>query len=153
MKTAFIALILSFLLLGAIDSAEAARKGALYEVITSTRTIERGQVIGLDDVKSSSVYRHDPRAVTDINAVLGKSLKRTVGKNTTIKHDYLTNGPMVKRGDNIMIVAQREGLRVTAQGRARQNADIGEMIELDNLASGKVITGRLIDSHTVLINF
>ena len=155
MKSICAALLLSLLVFPALWPAAAA--GAAqekpYGVIISTRTIERDHVIGPEDLKSTTVSRHDPRAVTDLNEVLGKTLKRTVGKNTTIKRDYLKQGPMVRRGDDIMIVAQREGLRVTAEGRARENADIGEMIQLENLASGKVITGRLIDASTAIINY
>lgn len=155
MKFLFPVLLFCLIAFTASSSVEAAAADTktLYEVIISSRPIERDHVITLEDVKSRSVSRLDPRAVTDINAVLGKSLKRTIGKNTTIKRDYLKKGPSVKRGDEITIVARSNGLRVTARGRARENADIGEMIELDNLASGKIIMGRLIDSATVLVSF
>ncbi len=153
MKSIYAVLILILLCLPVFTPAKAAQKDAAYVAIVSTRTIERDQVIGPDDVKAVTLSKYDPRTEPNIKNVIGKSLKRTVGKNTAIKSDYLKVGPMVRKGDDIMIVAQRGGLKVTVNGVAKESADIGELIRIENLSSGSIVTGKLIDRSTALINF
>ena len=128
-----------------------------YDVVVSTRTLEKGHIIVMGDVELISTKKNDPRAVKSIDAILGMSLKRTVGKRTTIKSDYLIDPSSVaqslKRGSDVVLVFQIEGLRVTAGGRLKEKANVGDYVKIENISSGKVITGKLIDAHTVVVNF
>jgi flagella basal body P-ring formation protein FlgA len=130
---------------------------ASNDVVVSTRTLVRNHVITSRDVELISSRRRDPRAVRDVDSVIGKVLKRTIGASTTIKHDYLKDGSLklesVDRGGDVRIIVEGEGLRVATEGKLRESAKVGEFVKIENLSSGKIITGRLIDDSTVVVNF
>jgi flagella basal body P-ring formation protein FlgA len=147
-------LIISLILIAAsLTTAEAARKSSSYEVVASTRVIERGQKIVSEDITTITVSNRDPRVATNISEVVGMTLKRTVGKNTPIKRDYLLASSPVKKGDEILLIAKRGGIKVSTEGRAMENANVGDVINLENVKSGKIISGKLVDSSTAIINF
>lgn len=153
----FILTIITLLTLPTVVTA--GRAGSTtYDALISTRRLERGHVITRSDIMLVTTRKNDPRAVSDMTEVVGKRLKRTLGANTTIKRDYLLDALIngnkrVSRGDEVVIIVEMYGLRVTADGRLRESAKVGEMVETENLSSGKIITGMLINANTVVVNF
>lgn len=131
--------------------------GAYYDVVVSTRTLERGHIISRGDVELISANKNDPRAVAELDTVIGMALKRTIGRNTAIKRDYLVGASSkvrgLSRGGVVVIIVERDGLRVSAEGRLRENAKIGDIVRIENLSSGKIVFGRLIDENTAVVNF
>jgi flagella basal body P-ring formation protein FlgA len=76
-----------------------------------------------------------------------------VDAGTVLRPDLLEFPPLVKRGDRVRIVLESAGLRISAFGQAKQKGAQGEMIPVVNLDSNKVIHARVVDSHTVRIEF
>ncbi|MBE9531637.1 MAG: flagellar basal body P-ring formation protein FlgA, partial [Proteobacteria bacterium] len=139
MKSVKITLFVFLLILTLPAFSLAARASTnYYDAVITTRTLERGHVITGADVELISTSRNDPRAARDLDSVIGMALKRTIGSDTTIKRDYLLSAASrvkgLNRGSDVVIVARRGGLRVTADGRLRQSAEIGDIVRIENLS-------------------
>ncbi len=126
-----------------------------YDIFRSTRSLKRGQIIQPHDVEmvrmtSDRVIRN---LVSDSNEIIGHRLIRNLEEGETILTHMLRRVPLVKRGDRILIIAQRGALRVTAPGVVKENGFKNDTIRVVNIHSRKVILGKVIDSRTIRINF
>ena len=61
--------------------------------------------------------------------------------------------PVIRKGDVIQIVAETAALKLTTQGVAKEDGGIGERIRIVNTNSSKVIYARIMDAHTVSVQF
>jgi flagellar basal body P-ring formation protein FlgA len=52
----------------------------------------------------------------------------------------------------VVLVYETSGLRVETQGIAEENGRTGELIQVKNPASGKLLRGRVLDGRLVRIN-
>ena len=92
-------------------------------------------------------------AVTTYEAVLGKRTKRAIKTDAVLSTDHIELPPLVKRGDVVSIIAESDGLRITALGEVRQMGCRGERINVLNLDSKKCIYAHVLDSNTVRVDF
>lgn len=126
-----------------------------YNIFRSTRSLKRGKIIQPQDVemvrmKSDRVIRN---LVSDPNEIIGYRLVRNLEEGETLLTHMLRRVPLVKRGDRILIIAQRGALRVTAPGVVKENGFINDTIRVENIHSRKIVLGTVIDSRTIRINF
>ena len=91
--------------------------------------------------------------IRDPEEVLGKRTKRAISAQTVLRPDLVEFPPVVKRGDVVVIVAETEGLKVTALGEVKKKGRIGERIPVINFDSRKVLYARVVDANTVKIEF
>ena len=61
--------------------------------------------------------------------------------------------PLVKRGDVVMIVAETNGLKITALGQVKKKGARGDRIPVVNFESQKVLYARVMDANTVKVDF
>jgi flagella basal body P-ring formation protein FlgA len=72
---------------------------------------------------------------------------------TPIRREHLEAPAAVRRGDVVLLVAERDGLRITAPGEVRGDAGIGDQVHVTNRVSRKDVVGRVIDPSTVAVEF
>ena len=127
----------------------------IKEVVVAKRPIGRYKPIRQEDVQVQrlNVANMSSGVITDINAVLGRRAKRHIYPKTVLRSDMVEYPPIIKRGDLVLIVAQKKGLRITAMGEAKKSGRRGEMIKVVNLDSKKILFAKVIDGDTVSIEF
>lgn len=91
--------------------------------------------------------------ISEPEAVIGKRTRRAVESHTVLRPDLVELPPVVKRGDRVKIVVESSGMRITAEGEAKQKGCVGERIPVVNLGSNKVVQARVVDGQTVRIEF
>ena len=127
----------------------------LAEMVVTKRPLRRHQVITEDDIhlKKMDLSKIKSNAVTTYEEVLGKRTKRTINTDEVLRTEYLELPPLVKRGDVVSIIAESDGLRITALGEVRKKGCRGERIKVLNLDSKKCIYAHVLDSNTVRVDF
>ncbi len=133
-------------------TADVARFG---DVAVPTRAVARGEVLAAGDV---TVDRQDlsqlPRnLVTAPEDLVGMMARAPLLPWAPVRTEQVSRPTLVHRGDAVVIVAQRNGLRVTAPGEVRHDAGVGERVAVVNRGSGKALVGRLVDRDTVVVEF
>lgn len=98
------------------------------------------------------IGRLPPGYFTDVNKILGLSVKRQIAPGTAITDSLLEKPLIIKRGKPVSIVAKYGGIEVTVAGTALQNGSEGQFIRVQNTNSKKIITGKVVDETTVQIN-
>jgi len=127
----------------------------LADVVITKKPLGRHKPITEDDIM---VLRMDlskvpSDVITDPEAVLGKRTRRAIGSKTVMRANLVEFPPLVRRGDVVMIVAETNGLKITALGQVKKKGALGDRIPVMNFDSKKVLYARVMDANTVKIEF
>jgi flagellar basal body P-ring formation protein FlgA len=127
----------------------------LTRVVVARRPLGRYKPIDDDDIEVKDVDAAGLPAdcITRPETVIGKRTRRPVDTGTVLRPDLVEFPPLVKNGDRVRIIAETSGLRISAFGQVKQKGCQGELIQVVNLDSNKVVYARVVDSHTVKIDF
>lgn len=124
-------------------------------VVVAKRNISRGErldrsVMKLEKRDLARVYRD---FVTDIRLLAGQRARRSVRAGQVISLSHAVAPLLVKRGDQVVIRAEGEGIYASTSGEALQDGSRGETIRVRNLSSGKVITAWVVEKGVVETRF
>jgi flagellar basal body P-ring formation protein FlgA len=81
----------------------------------------------------------------------GRRVERTLPAGTPLTVDMFEPDLIVRRGQDVMLVVQANGIEVRAAGRALQDAAAGGRLKVVNLSSEKVIEGVAESSDVVRV--
>lgn len=119
-------------------------------VAVATAAVAAGRPIAAQDV---ALERRPLGAATaptsDLDAVVGLSSRRALRAGQVIDTPALAAPVLVRRGAAVRIVARNGQVLVTAAGEALAAGRQGELIEVRNSATGKVIQARVTGSNEV----
>jgi len=123
------------------------------QVVVASRLISAGSLVTADSVifERRDVGRMPPGYITDINKVLGFVVKRQIVPGATMTDSMVEKPVLIKRGQNVRIVAVIGGIEATALGVVMQNGSMGQLVRVQNVSSKKIITGQIIDEMTVKV--
>lgn len=123
------------------------------EVLTTARPISRGDTITRADIiarrqEISKLTRGYYRQADD---VIGKLAARSLPAGTPLSPRMLKARLLVRRGDDVTILADTGSLQVRSKGKALQNAALGERITVRNTRSKRIVEGIAIRAGTVQV--
>jgi flagella basal body P-ring formation protein FlgA len=130
--------------------------GSVYETVqlpVLARSVAPGEVIQLSDLDWMAV-RIDhvaANAVTDPKQLVGMTARRPLRSNQMLRVNDVAMAPTIHRGSMVTLLVQTENMTLTAQGRALEDAAIGQPIRVINPMSNKTLTGVVKDPTTVSI--
>ena len=117
------------------------------KIVVLAKNISKGQVVSEDDLLL--VDRPEAKfhgAFKEIEEVIGRKTKVSLASGTVVKARHLETVYLVSKEDTVLVVAQNNKLSITTSGTALEEGQLGDMIEIKNIKSGKVlkaiITGR-----------
>ena len=84
-----------------------------------------------------------------IQDVVGLRAKRSVASGTTLHAGLLQRAKLIKRGGQVDIVSIIGGLQVRMRGKALADGGRGDRIQVENLSSGRVVSGTVVSSGVV----
>ena len=127
----------------------------MVDVVVAKKPLQKHKPITEDDVV---LYKMDladlpGNVFMDLEAVLGKRTRRAIGSNTVLRTDLIELPPIIQRGDIVVVVAESNGLRITALGKAKRKGRLGDRIPVENFDSKKILHAEIVDSRTVKIEF
>jgi flagella basal body P-ring formation protein FlgA len=130
--------------------------GTVYETIqlpVLSHPLAPGEVIQLSDIDWLSVRldRVAPNAATDPKQLVGMTARRPLRDRTMLRLSDVTMAAAVKRGTMVTLLVTTENMTLTAQGRALEDAALGQPIRVVNTMSNKQLTGVVRDGTTVTI--
>ncbi len=130
--------------------------GSVYETLqlpVLARPVAPGDVIQSTDLNWISVRldRIAPNAVTDPKQLVGMTARRPLRDGQMLRITDVTMAAAVKRGSMVTLVVTTESMTLTAQGRALEDAALGQPVRVVNTMSNKQLTGVVKDGTTVTI--
>ena len=107
-------------------------------IALSRKTLLTAADINLEEVNILSNTR---AMIFDEDAVIGKELKRALRAGSTISPGMLMLPTLIKRGDGVVIVAQKGSLIVRVSGTALASGTMGQQIAVRNSSSERTVKG------------
>jgi flagella basal body P-ring formation protein FlgA len=128
----------------------------LYDnVVCADRDLARNTVLSANDlqIESRDISGWRQNFLIDPEEAVGKQLKNPLKAGTVLLDRFLIAPVLVKRGDQVVILAQSDRFRITALGEAKTAGSKGEMIRVKNLMSRKLLLAKVKDSGLVEVRF
>jgi flagella basal body P-ring formation protein FlgA len=127
----------------------------MVDVVVAKNPLRKHKPLTEDDVelKKMDLAELPGDVVTDLQAVLGKRTRRSIGSNTVLRADLIELPPIINRGDVVVVIAESNGLRITTLAKAKRKGRLGERIPVENFDSKKIMHAQVVDSRTVKIEF
>lgn len=121
-------------------------------VIASTN-IRRGQVISADNLslKETIINKSHYSLYNDLGDVVGMIAKRSIRAESSIQPGHLSPPKLIKRGDNVVIVASNDAISVRMNGTALADGALGQQIPVRNIQSKRVVKARVSEAGLVSI--
>lgn len=124
------------------------------DVLTTSRPISRGDAITRADIiarrqeistLNQGYYRHTDN-------IIGKLAMRSLPAGTPLTPRMLKARLLVRRGDDVTILANTGFLQVRSKGKALQNAALGERITVRNTRSKRIVEGIVLKAGIVQVH-
>ncbi len=127
------------------------RYEAHMSVPTLRTRIKHGMVIKEDDIVMDTVASTKVRAntVTDLNQIIGKTAKRSISANRSVRMDELESPKILEIGNTVTMKYATPYMQINAVGEALEEGGIGDIIRVRNHDSNKVVRARVISKDEV----
>ena len=129
---------------------------AIYEnVAVTTGTFMRGHIMEASDIRleQRNVKQISGKHfIKDMDRIVGKVLKRPISGDKVIQASYLEMPTLVHRGQTITILAVTNGLVVRMNGKSMMDGAMGDLIQVKNPKSKKIINGTVTAAGVVSVN-
>jgi flagella basal body P-ring formation protein FlgA len=114
------------------------------EALTYARSLAAGETIGASDLAWTKVAGMPAGAPRDSAAVIGMAAKRPLRAGQTVSMNDVGVPDVIKKDDIIAVSYSTDGVSLTLQAKALQAAGTGDVLNVMNPASKKIIQALAI---------
>ncbi|MBN1290297.1 MAG: flagellar basal body P-ring formation protein FlgA [Candidatus Latescibacteria bacterium] len=119
-------------------------------VVVACSEINRGEPVNIDDVEMKKIDVTGMNTYFETPSLLeGMQTKRSVRPGMVLNDTNVCPIPVVNRGDPVTIKVFIGNIRAVAEGIARQDGGVGEMIKVYNEMTRTTLDCMIIDGKTV----
>ncbi len=120
----------------------------LFQYFILNEPLNKGAIISnIDQLKTKLFNREVRGGYLDSSQIIGRELKVSIPAGQPILSRFLTTNYTVKKDSVLDLTLQRSGVKVTSQGRALSNGQLGEIILVSNLSSGIRLRAKIKNAH------
>lgn len=121
------------------------------KVVYSANAIPKGRTIQASDLelKEEIINKNYYASFNNTKDILGMIAKRTIRHGSVIQANTLQAPKLVKRGDDVVIMASTQGIMIRMRGTAMQDGELGQQISVKNNQSERVVKARVSDTGLV----
>jgi flagella basal body P-ring formation protein FlgA len=127
----------------------------LKGVVVSSKFLSRNNRIETDDIRLVNKWfnRIPSNIITNVDDVIGQTLRTNIKLNTEITRNMLQNTPVVKKGDLVRIILQKGPLKISTVGLSKQDGETGDLIRVTNVSSKKIIYAKVVGDSIVSVEY
>lgn len=131
--------------------SEKAEPATVTAVILRT-SLARGHVLTPDDLEVGQVST----TVNDIyfekpSDIIGREIIANLSKGQPILSRHLQTNWIIRKGAPVQIIYQRAGINILAPGKALDNGQLGEVIQVTNTASKRQVRGKVVGENKIVV--
>ncbi len=131
-------------------SANIVAYGTVYTLAVSR---PRGAILTRNDLKpvTRNLAELRPGYIDKAEDAVGMALRRPLRMGEILDTNALKRPTLVKRGEQVQVVAQSGGIRVSSKGTALEDGARGDRIRIKNMTSKRVIQARVVAANRVTV--
>ncbi len=120
-------------------------------VLVLRHAAARGARLTAEDVEvqTRTVTGAGDDYLTEASELAGRALKRPLGAGAALTADAMVADSLVKRGQQVTLLAAAGGMEVRARGVAMNDAPAAGRVKAQNLSSGRIVEG-IVESADVI---
>jgi flagella basal body P-ring formation protein FlgA len=124
------------------------------DVAIFAHKLEAGTIVNAGDLDWMTLTddRITPDMITDASEAVGREVRRETPEGEPIHARDLSAPRLVKRGSLVTLKVETPLLLVTAQGRALQDGQAGEVVRVVNTQSNRVVEGTVASAGVVAVH-
>lgn len=103
------------------------------------------------EVQTRTVSGASDDYLTEPAELTGRTLKRPLGAGAAVTADALVADSLIKRGQQVTLLAAAGGMEVRARGVAMNDAPAAGRIKAQNLSSGRIVEGFVESADVIRI--
>jgi flagella basal body P-ring formation protein FlgA len=110
--------------------------------VVTVRPLAAGQPVASSDlsVRQGDLTNLPPSVVTDLQQVVGKTLKSGLGSGQPVRSDQLIAPFVIQQGQDVRLISKGQGFSVSGEGKALTNASEGQLARA-RTANGQTVSG------------
>jgi flagella basal body P-ring formation protein FlgA len=126
----------------------------LIEIVVPRRAIAQGETITPRDLVMRHVTMAElrPDAALVAEDLVGQEAARPLPAGRALRTRDVTSPPLVRRGEPVRIVYAAAGLEIITAGVALGQGRVGEIVQVQNAASGEIRRGTVGGPRRVLVD-
>ena len=111
-------------------------------VVVATQALTRGRVIVASDLalQEADLCQLPAAVITEAGQALGRILGASIAPGQPLRQDLLRSPPVIQQGQSVTLRALGAGFRVSAAGKAVNNAIEGQVTQV-RTPSGQTVSG------------
>ncbi|MDH4371257.1 MAG: flagellar basal body P-ring formation chaperone FlgA [Nitrospira sp.] len=128
---------------------------AMIDAVVPNRFLKADELIDVGDIKTVQMRVHQVNHpfMTQESEVIGMSAARPLPPDVPLRHAFVRLPLAVKKGDRVLIEAQRGGLSIRTYGITKSSGQVGQTITVSNLDSGRELTAKVVGPSLVQVEF
>lgn len=133
----------------------AAQVRVFRDAVVASRNMTRGVTISASDISVREVDVSTIRGqiLESAEIVVGMELRRPTNTGDVLIMDMLITPLMIKRGDTVVLTAERAGVAIRQQGVALQDGEAGKQIQVRNTSSDRIVHAIVTGLGEAKVNF
>ncbi|MDO6460414.1 flagellar basal body P-ring formation chaperone FlgA [Granulosicoccaceae sp. 1_MG-2023] len=122
-------------------------------VAVLSRAVARGEVLQADAIEYEvrDVSRLRSNFISDATPLVGHRFLRSAPAGRIVDSRMLEAPLMVNKGQNVTITSSNPLLQVSMRGEALADGELGDLIPVKNLSSGRTVNGEIVRKGVVRI--
>lgn len=127
---------------------------AYRAVVVSRTNIARGQVLKVEDLElqEREVSQHKNFGLHRLNQAVNQVAKRHIRSGHVLSPMHIEPPKIIQRGSKIDIVANSGRVSVSMSGTALSDGRLGDLINVKNISSNKILRAKVIAPGRVATN-
>ena len=123
------------------------------QVVTLTRALARGDVVGRDDVVIDRLPRRQVGGVrpADPEQIVGLAARRALRPGQPVAPGDFSRPVIVARGDTVTLVYETASLTVTSRGQATESGALGDVVGVLNPQSKRTVHATVAGPGKVVV--
>ena len=127
-----------------IGNNETKQTNKIFKIIKLKRSLEKNDIIQLNDLETVIIEKKYQTSFFDNKKeLIGRKLKKNLKMGQILHPRHLFEKFDINNGDIISIVSNLGNVSVTVSGEAQDSGNLGDLIKVKNLKSGKIIKGYI----------
>ena len=120
------------------------KKNKLPKIIKLKKSVEKNDILELNDLEIVSIEKkYQTSFFSNKKDLVGRKLKTNLKMGQILHPRHLFESFEINNGDVISIVSNLGNVSVTVSGEAQDSGNLGDLIKVKNLKSGKIVKGYI----------
>ncbi|TYC48604.1 flagellar basal body P-ring formation protein FlgA [Rhodobacterales bacterium] len=126
----------------------------MIEVLALVQPLRRGDILREEDVVTVRLARRKVPAGTldDPSEIIGKQARNSLRSNTPLSRKDFQRPVLVKRGEKVTVNFEMPGMKLTSRAQAMDDGAVGDLIDVMNLQSRRIVPATILSRGQVRVN-